>query len=272
MILKAMGGKAQQVTELALMCPPDINTYYEPFAGGLALYWEFAKQGLFDRAVINDKNPLVADVYRAVQENAEKLVYVLQPMRDFTGKTAFETMRSQLNAFHAPQSQVEGRPDLSLYERAAYVVYMNKRGFNGLFRVNQSGQLNMPWGADGHLTSEKNLLEAGRLLQATKICCGDFEQALAGARSGDFVFADPPYLGTFSDYAGAFSLRDHRRLERVLAALNADGVRWMVCNSESPEVRQIWRRWNLRQVYCRRNGNSDGTNRGYVPELRITNY
>jgi DNA adenine methylase len=110
------------------------------------------------------------------------------------------------------------------------------------------------------------------MLQGATIHSGDFETALAGASRGDFVFADPPYIGTFSCYAGTFGLRDHRRLERVLASLDGAGVRWLVCNSEAPEVRQIWRKWELRQVYCRRNANSDGKGRGEVPELRISNY
>lgn len=272
MILKSIGGKAQQVAELLTLLPPDIQTYYEPFAGSLALYWALKRAGLVKRAVVNDRNPLLADVYQAAKSDAQGLVAALDQMRQQKGREVFLAYRDDLNGYNLAQSSFGGRLMLTQVERAARTIYLNRRGFNGLFRVNQEGALNMPWGADSALTSAEKILEAGRLLQGTEILSGDFEAAVNGAGKGDFIFADPPYIGTFSGYAGVFGLREHRRLERVLASLDASGVRWLVCNSEAPEVRQIWRKWKLRQVYCRRNANSDGKGRGAVPELRISNY
>lgn len=272
MILKSIGGKAQQVQELLTLLPSDIQTYYEPFAGSLALYWALKKEGRFNAAVVNDRNALLTDVYQSAQNDAQGLIDALEPMRDLRGRDVFEAFRSELNGFGAPQAPLGGRPNLTTVDRAARTIYLNRRGFNGLFRVNQAGELNMPWGADSALTPADRILDAGKLLQGAVILNVDFESAVKGAGKGDFIFADPPYIGTFSGYAGVFGLREHRRLERVLAFLDASGVRWLVCNSEAPEVRQIWRKWNLRQVYCRRNGNSDGKGRGTVPELRISNY
>lgn len=272
MILKSIGGKAQQIVELLTLLPPDIQTYYEPFAGSLALYWALKRACLITRAVVNDMNPLLADVYQVAKNDTHGLVAALDQMRPQRGQEVFAAYRNDLNGCKLPQSSFGGRLMLTQVERAARTIYLNRRGFNGLFRVNQSGELNMPWGADSALTSAEKILEAGRLLQGTEILSGDFESAVKGAGEGDFIFADPPYIGTFSGYAGTFGLREHRRLERVLAALDGAGVRWLVCNSEAPEVRQIWRKWELRQVYCRRNGNSNGKGRGAVPELRISNY
>lgn len=272
MIIKSIGGKAQQVPELLTMIPTEIGTYFEPFAGSLALYWALKKEGRLNEAVVNDRNALLIDVYRAAQSDAQGLIDALEPMRDLRGRQVFEAFRAELNGFGAPQAPLDGRPELTTVDRAARTIYLNRRGFNGLFRVNQAGELNMPWGADSALTPADKILEAGKLLQGTVIHSGDFEAALQGAQRGDFVFADPPYLDTFSGYSGAFGLREHRRLEKVLASLDAVGVRWLVCNSETPVVRQIWRTWRFQQVLCRRNGNSNGEGRGNVPELRISNY
>lgn len=272
-ILKSVGGKGQQVAELLTLVPPNIQTYYEPFAGSLALFWALKQAGLINGgSVINDVNSLVTDVYRAVQEDAQGLADALDQMRELRGREVFERFRNEMNVYGLPQEAFGGRAPLTLPERAARTIYMNQRGFNGLFRVNKSGALNMPWGEDSALTPVDRILEAGRMLQGVTIHSGDFEHALAGASRNDFVFADPPYIGTFSGYAGTFGLRDHRRLERVLASLDSIGVRWMVCNSESPEVRQIWRKWKFRNVLCRRSGNSNGEGRGPIPELRISNY
>ena len=267
-ILKSVGGKGQQAKEILGLMPPNIQTYYEPFAGSLALFWALRDAGLIRGAVVNDLNPLIAEVYRTAQQDAQRLVTALDQMRCLKGRDIFEQFRADLNAQPNDSGWVPRTP----VERAARTLYLNRRGFNGLFRVNRAGKLNMPWGGDSRLTPPARILEAGRMLQGVAIHSGDFELALAGASQGDFVFADPPYIGTFSGYAGTFGLRDHRRLERVLASLDAVGVRWMVCNSESPEVRQIWRKWKLQQVLCRRSGNSNGEGRGPVPELRISNY
>jgi DNA adenine methylase len=272
MLIKSIGGKAQQVPELLAMCPPDIQTYYEPFAGSAALFWELKRQDLIKGAVLNDRNRLLMDVYRAAQNCPQGLSEALDGLRALQGREPFESIRAQLNAFIAPQAPAERCLDLSPIDRAAYMLYLNRRTFNGLFRVNQSGELNMPWGADSALTSTDRILEAGKLLQGARLDSGDFEASLKTATKGDFVFADPPYIGTFSGYSGVFGLREHRRLEKVLASLDYEGVRWLVCNSEAPEVRQIWRKWNLQTVQCRRNGNRDGAGRGNVPELRISNY
>lgn len=272
MIIKSIGGKAQQVPELLSMVPTEIGTYFEPFAGSLALYWALKKEGRFNGAVVNDRNALLVDVYRTAQNDAQGLTDALEPMRDLRGREVFEAFRTELNGFGAPQAPIDGRPDLTVVDRATRTIYLNRRGFNGLFRVNQAGELNMPWGADSALTPADKILDAGKLLQGTLILNGDFEAALQTAQRGDFVFADPPYLDTFSGYSGAFGLREHRRLEKVLASLDAVGVRWLVCNSETPVVRQIWRKWQFKQVLCRRNANSNGEGRGNVPELRISNY
>lgn len=267
-ILKSVGGKGQQAKELLEIVPPNIQTYYEPFAGSLALFWALRDAGLIRGAVVNDMNPLIAEVYQTTQQDAQRLVDALDQMRQLKGRDVFEQFRSDLNA----QPTDSGWVPLTSVERSARTLYLNRRGFNGLFRVNRAGKLNMPWGEDAPLVPSARILEASELLRDVTIYSNDFELAIRSASRGDFIFADPPYLGTFSSYTGVFGIRDHRRMERILASLDSIGVRWMVCNSESPEVRQIWRKWRLQQVLCRRNGNSNGEGRGPVPELRISNY
>ncbi|NBP81298.1 hypothetical protein EBU58_11420, partial [bacterium] len=103
MILKSIGGKAQQVAELLTLIPPDIQTYYEPFAGSLALYWALKRACLITRAVVNDMNPLLADVYQAAKNDAHGLVAALDQMRPQRGQEVFVAYRNDLNGYKLPQ-------------------------------------------------------------------------------------------------------------------------------------------------------------------------
>ncbi len=277
-IWKTIGGKAGQVEALTAMLPP-FTRYVDPFVGGASLPLYLRATGLAGPLVLSDVSSPVMCVYVAARDHCDTLIDELDPMRTMTGREVFERYRDDLNALYRPQTgllqtlmQVFTVPDV-----AARAIYLNRRTFNGLSRVNLSGELNMPWGADAVLPSAETIRAVAQSLQGSDLRCCSFEDTIAATREGDLLFVDPPYLDLagkdgFTSYAGSFGLRQHRKLEQACRAAGERGVKVLSCNADCAEARVIWRGWNIERVMISRPGNRDKDGRGAVPELRIRNY
>src|SRR6185503_4081455 len=131
-VLKWAGGKSQLLHEILGRLPEHIDTYYEPFAGGAAVFFALAAEKRFERAVLGDVNPDLLSVYRALQKDVKALIEALERHRERHGREHFYAVRAE-----RPTDPVE---------QAARVVYLNKTAYNGLYRVNRSGQFNVPFG------------------------------------------------------------------------------------------------------------------------------
>jgi DNA adenine methylase len=163
--------------------------------------------------------------------------------------------------------------------RAAEFIYLNKTGFNGLFRVNKRGLFNVPLGktAKGEpnaFTFDAALLrDACAALQGVRLRSHDFTWVLEEARTGDFVHLDPPYFGTYAGYsASGFDEARHAQLASVVRELDARGCRVMLHNSDHPDVRSLYAGFDLTSVSRSGTMNSDTKRRGQVGELIIRNY
>lgn len=260
--LKWVGGKRQLLPAMESLLPRRIERYFEPFVGGGALFFHLKPRF----AVLADINRELVDCYQAVRDRVEEVVQDLQ------------THTHDEGYYYALR---ERRPEeLDLPRRASRTIFLNRTGFNGLYRVNREGRFNVPFGryTNPVVCDEDNLRACSQQLAAAHIDAMPFDEVEDMAAPGDLVYFDPPYVpasatANFTSYAAeGFTLRDQERLAELARRLSGRGVNVMVSNSDTPLTRELYQGLHLHQVMARRSINSNGARRGAVPELLVTSY
>lgn len=264
-IIKWVGGKTKLLPELQSRMPARFNRYYEPFAGGLALFFRVAP----GRAVISDANADLIALYTAVATDVNAVIRRLQHHRDAHDERHYYAMRAKWNELHDSWGDAE---------RAAAFIYLNKTCFNGLWRVNRAGDFNVPIGryTDPPICVPDALRAAHALLGRAELRQGDYRDAVADAERGDFVYFDPPYdpvtpTANFTSYSAVgFGPDDQRALVETARALVARGCKVMLSNSDTPFIRSIYKGFKIATVKCPRAINSNAAKRGDVDEVIVT--
>src|ERR1700691_5738320 len=253
------GGKRKLVPELMKHIPCNFGAYYEPFVGGGALYWGFQPSP----AILSDSNPDMIAAYIAVRDNVEDLINILKRYK--RDKEFYLELRARTN-------------DDGNVIRGARFIYLLKCGYNGLWRVNKSGQYNVPFGDNNTKICDEELLRAcSNRLKDTEIFCENFSRVVDRAEKDDLVYFDPPYIpisktSDFTSYTeNGFSHLDQVKLRDVAYILKCRGVHVILSNSSSPIVRMLYENhFNIHEVNCNRSINSNTTRRGPVKEVIIT--
>jgi DNA adenine methylase len=263
-VLKWAGGKRQLLGPILERLPARIATYYEPFVGGGAVFFALAKQRRFERAVLADANAELVEVYLAIKEDLGALIRALKKLAAGHSEEQYYEVRAQ-----NPRSRTQ---------RAARVIYLNKTGYNGLYRVNRSGEFNVPYGryAKPNVCDEPRLQAAAEALAHATIEVADFEQVCLRAHPGDAVYLDPPYVplsrtSSFTAYdRHPFDLEAHRRLADTFAGLAEREVFALLSNSNTPETRELYAAWQTELIDVKRPINSRPDARGPVSELLVS--
>lgn len=259
--VKWAGGKQSLASTIVSFFPDPstVDTYYEPFLGGGSIFLAYAPR----KAVLNDSNKWLIDTYRAIRDDWAKVAELLEPMPNT--KEDYLHIRSQ-----DPWS-------MNLHTRAVTFIYLNKTCFRGLFRVNRKGQFNVPWGAyNRRYFDPSNLRAVSEALTDVELRSTDFELAICCIEDPDFVYFDPPYhpIGGYSDFRrytpDQFREPDHIRLACLCSELDKRGIRWVVSNSNTPFIRELYREFHIHEIEARREINLDPTKRN-ITELVITN-
>jgi DNA adenine methylase len=235
--------------------------YIEPFLGGGAVALRLGLPNM----LLGDAEQELIDCWNAVRVYPDAVAKHLDDLRGATSETDYYTVRDL-------------DPDLlSPTERSARTIYLNKMGFNGLFRKNRSGAFNVPWGKGEKrlLPTRDGLCSIARALFANQhdaeIVCGDFEKLINRATGSDLVYCDPPYDGVFTDYtAKGFSADDQDRLAAALWRATTRGAAIVAHNADTPLVRRIYHWAQIHSIEERRAINSNGNGRGAVPCVVIT--
>lgn len=265
--LKWAGGKSQLLKTFAPHFPQKFERYFEPFVGGGAVFFALAeREGNNFHATISDCNEELINCYSTVRDRVEDLV------------EALKKHRNDKHHFYRVRACDVSR--MTAAERAARLIYLNKTCFNGLYRVNRSGQFNVPFGKykNPRIIDETNLLNVSAVLQRTKILCCSFETILSQTSAGDFVYLDPPYqpispTANFTSYTSAsFGMPDQERLARFVNELDKRGCYVMVSNSDNESIEKLYPQFKIARVTATRAINCKGNRRGRVNELLITNY
>ena len=268
--LKWAGGKRQLTSTIRKLVPAEYNIYFEPFVGAGAVLFDLKPPD----ALINDANVELINCYRVVKDQPLKLIEDTKRHRNT--KSYFYRLRA-----------LDRNPDfgsLSSLERASRIIFLNKTCFNGLFRVNSQGHFNVPYSkyANPRIADDVAIKAVSRYFRTANIqmSSDDFEEAVGGAESGDFVYFDPPYdpISDTSSFTGynlpSFGRDQQRRLKRVCDELTRRGCKVLLSNSATEFIRNLYsnqRRYTIVEVNANRNINSVSTGRGKVKELLIYN-
>ena len=269
-VLKWAGGKRQLLPEITARFPASYDRYHEPFFGGGAVFFHLEPDG----ATINDVNERLVTFYEVVRDDPEALIEANRTHEH--SDDYYYDARDEFNELH----RVEGKTGERAVREASLLLYLNRTGFNGLYRENADGEFNVPVGryANPDWVQADRIRAASEALRNTAVHNGDFEYVLDEAAAGDLVYFDPPYqpvstTANFNDYhADGFDRDDQRRLRDLAAALDENGV--YVVLSNSPPVAELYEdlsSFEVDVVDATRAINSDGDERGEVAEVLITN-
>ena len=269
-VLKWAGGKTQLLSAITERMPTLYDTYYEPFIGGAALLLNVAPQ----KAIINDVNCQLVNLYSQIRDNAEELIAIVNALDSVPCTSElYGEMRDKYN-FKLSSNVLD-------VECAAYMIWINKHCFNGLYRVNSKGLFNVPYNnkKQGKSLSEANIRAISDYLQTNdvKILCGDFESACENVTRKDFVYFDSPYVpeGETADFTSytktGFPYEEHVRLAELFKRLDAKGVKLMLSNNDVPLVHELYSGYNIQHLDVKRMINSKASKRN-GKEVLITNY
>lgn len=270
-VVKWAGGKTRLLAELVKRLPDDYaqRRHVELFAGGAALMLHTRPA----RSALVDRNGHLIELYRVLRDgDLDALKRSVVALTRHHGRDHYYKVRARF---------VKGKG--TRVQRAAMFLYLNRAGFNGLYRENKRGELNVPFGdvAQGSIYQPGILSRCADALQGTTLMHLDFYEAtrlreLAGD-AGDFVYLDPPYAPTcrtsFSSYVGGgFHHEDHVRVLDVVRELDRRGAKVMISNADTFFVRDLFRDFRIDVVQGSRSISSKGASRGRVSELLIRNY
>lgn len=261
-ILKWAGGKTALLKNIKDLMPKDYSTYYEPFVGGGAVFFNIDSK----TSVINDKNEELINCYIQVRDHVEELMPLLDELQNNHSDQQYYELRTVFNLRKATGN-------LDVYD-AALMIYLNKAGFNGMYRENANGSFNIPSGKRKtvNLYERDNLLDVSERLKHATILSGDFEDALVNVEEGDFVYFDSPYDETFSDYQkGGFPREDHQRLAELCKKLTDENVYFLLSSSDSQFIRDLYKDFDITEIQVKRMIGFK-RNRKIETELLIKNY
>lgn len=265
-IVKWVGGKRQLMFELLKNMPKSYNRYFEPFIGGGALFFELQPE----QAYISDMNEELINLYSVVQDNVYELIKDLS--KHEVSKEYFLEIRNI--------DRTEQYTELSDVERASRFIYLNRTCFNGMYRVNSQGQFNVPFGhyKNPRIIDENNLLNCSELLKKTEIKCADFSEILTKVKKGDLVYFDPPYVplnetSSFTSYTkDGFDINMQFKLRDVCDELDNKGVKFMLSNSDTKLVNELYVNYEIKKVFASRQINANADGRGKITEVLVRNY
>lgn len=270
-ILKWVGGKRQLLEEIEKRLPKRISYYVEPFVGGGAVL--FDRQPQYVR--INDYNKELINVYRVVRDNPDALIAELKNHEKKNDESGSEWFYFVRGIDRTPEFE-----NLSDVKRAARIIYLNKTCYNGLFRVNSAGQLNVPYGRYKHpnIVNEVGIRALhGYFCNANiEMREGDFADCLIDLPKGAFVYLDPPYMpitetSAFTGYTqGGFGYDEQVRLRDECVKMREQGIHFLQSNSDCEEIRELYKSFKIETVDAKRSINSRGDRRGTVKEVLIS--
>jgi DNA adenine methylase len=268
-VLKWAGGKRRLLDSLTPLLPKRITALCEPFVGGGALLFQTQPK----KAFVNDINAELIGVYEVIKSDVEALI------------TALRGFKNEAGEFYAVRDwdrDKEKYASLSNVEKAARILYLNKTCYNGLFRVNNAGEFNSPFGnyRNPNIVNAPALRAVSTYLKTAEIrlTSMDYAEALQDLPKGTFVYLDPPYdpvsdTSSFTGYSkGGFTRDDQIRLRKCCDELNSRGFKFMLSNSATAFVKEQYAAYHISIVQAKRAINADSAKRGEVDEVVVRNY
>ena len=268
--LKWVGGKRQLMPSIVDHLPENIKDYkyIEPFIGGGAVFFNLQPKN----AVINDYNEELINVYQVIKDNLDDLIIDLKKHKN------------EAEYFYSIRSLDRNGEfkKLSAVKRASRLIFLNKTCFNGLYRVNNAGEFNSPFGRykNPNIVNEPTLKAVNKFLNNNnvEINSGDYSEILKQTDKKCFVYLDPPYhpiseSSNFTGYVqGGWNMYDQIDLKTACDELHKKGVKFLLSNSSADFIKDLYKDYKITIVKANRAINSNGTDRGEVDEVLIRNY
>lgn len=268
-MLKWVGGKRQLLSEIVPMIDKRCSVYVEPFIGGGAVLFNIQPK----KAIINDYNKELINVYKTVRDNLDDLLAELKVHEKNNSSDYYYEIRAL--------DREEGFKDMSDTEKAARIIYLNKTCYNGLYRVNSSGQFNSPYGRykKPEIVNEFVLRAISEFFNSNEIeiLNGDYRDTLKHIDKNSFVYLDPPYMpisssSSFTGYTeGGFDYSKQMELKSECDKLTEQGIRFVQSNSDCEEIRDLYKDYKIKTVKAKRSINSVAKKRGEINEVLIYN-
>ena len=310
--IKWVGGKRNLTSEILKAASideeSDISGYFEPFLGGGAMFYALLDADILSKARkskrihLSDINAPLVSTYRVVRVAVDKLIRGLDEHRkahfedlklaadkdigraDRGGQLArrgartalyrhYLAVRDNYNKLKETFSVGKGgKVSEDEVRLASMFLYLNRAGFNGMYRENSKGEMNIPPGryANPEIVNEAVLKACAESLKSVDLQVRSFEEALAEAKEGDLVYLDPPYFETFTAYAkGGFNLDSQESLACAAQTAAKRGARVVISNSDTQEMRKLYKAkgFKVSEIKAARNINSDGAGRAKVTEI-----
>lgn len=268
--LKWVGGKRQLMPIIIGHLPKNISSlnYVEPFIGGGAVLFHLQPR----KAIINDFNSELINTYLVIKNNVEELLIDLKKHQN--DSDYFYTIRAL--------DRTEEFKNLTKIERASRIIYLNKTCFNGLYRVNNAGEFNAPFGRykNPNIVNEPTLKAVSKYLNSNELIINneDYTEILKNITDKSFVYLDPPYhpiseSSNFTGYIqGGWGEDEQTRLKNECDKLNSKGVKFLLSNSSADFIKDLYKDYQITIVKANRSINSNGSDRGAVDEVLIKNY
>ncbi len=242
--------------------------YFEPFLGGGAVLFSLQPRN----AIVNDYNAALMNVYQVIKNHPNELILALRQHRN--EKSYYYCIREL--------DRNGGVDELDNIQQAARIIYLNKTCYNGMFRVNNSGQFNVPYGnyKNPRIVNEEAIHSISNYFNKYNITllAGDYKKALRRARKNAFVYLDPPYdplseTSSFTGYIeGGWTKQKQRELKEYCDKLHERGIKFLLSNSSSDFIKELYNEYEITTVKATRLINSQVDGRGYVEEVLIRNY
>ena len=264
-VIKWVGGKSSVYPHFEDLIKNNLkegSTFYEPFAGGLAVSLALEHPNI----VVNDLNSELIHMYRVIRDNPEELIAELKRFQNSHCEEFYYHVRN------LDRTDILSR--MSDVIKAARTIYLNKTCFNGLYRVNSKGQFNSPIGrtASGKtpdIVQEELILEMSKFLKTVQFHNGHYADCLAGATEGDVIFLDPPYdtdeaiksEGFVGYQKEGWTRKDLEDLKMICDELSIRGCKIILTNNDTEFVRELFKGYNFREIEVKRSINRDGKNR-----------
>lgn len=270
--LKWAGGKGQLLNQFDALFPKNYNRYYEPFLGSGAVFFHLRPA----KAVLNDINPNLVAAYRHIQTQLDELLIILHSLRQ---KYHAQPPQEQEQTYYQLRTRYNTLSAGSL-EKTALLIFLNKTGYNGLYRESKKGGFNVPFGRYDNpaIFDENNLRAVSVELHGVTLLNTGFKEAVSSAQDGDFIYFDPPYVplsktASFTSYTSLdFSLADQHELAKTLKEVSGRGVLFMLSNAATDTARELYKDFNRYEVLASRAINSNPNSRDKIAELVVTNY
>jgi len=276
-VLKWVGGKRQLI--------PDIREYYknlkpnkyiEPFFGGGSVYFDILKtlgEEYKEKSIINDVNTDLIELYKNIKTSPDEIIHFCKELEKDYYNYDYYHIRDRFNGIDRNKNEVERYEGVV---RSSSLILLNRTCFNGLYRVNRKGLFNVPTGKykNPRIVDEENLYKLSSLLPPIENILNTQFDKIPEIEEGDLVYFDPPYhplneTSSFTSYSGSFGIEEQIRLKDYFKELNDKGVFVILSNSSSSFIKEIYQEYNVVEVFCNRNINSNSNKRGKIPEYLV---